>query len=166
MKQAKRYISAILLTVIMLFGTTGCTSKSSQINDTLSEFEYACQNLDVNAILKCIDPDISNPIRLGLAIFSTIADADYEDIVDGLFDNISSLEFDFDFNAKEFLRTISITDTEVKAKKNTAVVTCKAGFELAGEYFDKYAEIDMIKKDEKWYISSLDFLMTADMFEE
>ena len=125
MKKIRNSIVIFAVVALAIFGLTGCTSKSDQIKDTLSEFEYACRNLDVNAMLKCIDPDVSDPIRFGLAVFSTFTDADYEDLVDGLFENVSSAEFGANFTAEEFLSTISITDMKVKAKKNTATVTCK-----------------------------------------
>lgn len=156
MKKVFRYLVTIILIVIMTMGITGCASKASKIKDTLSEFEYAARNLDVNAMLKCIDPDISDPIRFGLAVFSTITDADYEDLVDGLFDNLGVSEFGSSFNAEEFLSTISVSDAKLKIKKHTAVVTCKINFELAGQKFSRDASIEMIEKNDKWYIHSFD----------
>lgn len=156
MKKVLRYLVTIVLIVTMTMEMTGCTSKASQIKDTLSEFEYAARNLDVNAMLKCIDPDISDPIRLGLALVSTFSDADYEDLVDGLFDNLGASEFGSSFNAEDFLSTISVSDPKIKTKKNRAVVTCKLSFELAGEQFTRDATIEMIEKDDKWYIASFD----------
>ena len=156
MKKALRYLVVIMLVVTMNFGMTGCASKASQIKDTLSEFEYACHNLDVNAMLKCIDPDISDPIRLGLALVSTFTDADYEDLVDGLFNNIGDSEFGSSFDAEDFLNTISVSDAKLKTKKHRATVTCKINFELAGEQFKRDATIEMIEKDDKWYIYRFD----------
>jgi hypothetical protein len=156
MKKVLCYLITILLIGTMTMGITGCTSKASEIKDTLSEFEYACRDLDVNAMLKCIDPDIADPIRLGLALVSTFTDADYEDLVDGLFDNIGTSEFGSSFNAEDFLSTISVSDAKLKIKKQNATVTCKINFELAGEQFKRDATIKMIKKDDKWYICSFD----------
>ena len=156
MKKVLHYMVTIMLIVTMTMGMTGCTSKASQIKDTLSEFEYAARNLDVNAMLKCIDPDISDPIRLGLAVFSTFTDADYEDFVDGLFDNLGASEFESSYTAEDFLSTITISDAKLKTKKHTAVVNCKINFELAGEQFSRDASIEMIEKNDKWYIYSFD----------
>lgn len=156
MKKVLRYLVTIMLIVTMTIGMTGCTSNASQIKDTLSEFEYAARNLDVNAMLKCIDPDVSDPIRLGLALVSTFSDADYEDLVDGLFDNLGASEFGSSFNAEDFLSTISVSDAKLKTKKHRGVVTCKINFELAGEQFTRDATIEMIEKDDKWYIASFD----------
>lgn len=156
MKRIVRCFVSIILIVTMAFGMTGCVSKTSQIKDTLSEFEYACRNLDVNAMLKCIDPDISDPIRLGLALVSTFTDADYEDLVDSLFDNIGASEFGSSFDAEDFLSTISVSDAKLKTKRHSATVTCKVNFELAGEQFKRDATIEMVEKDDKWYIYSFD----------
>ena len=35
---------------------------------------------------------------------------------------------------------------------------CKISFELAGEQFERDATIEMIEKDDKWYIYSFDML--------
>lgn len=158
MKKVLSYLVIIMLIVTMTFGITGCASKASQIKDTLSEFEYSCRNLDVNAMLKCIDPDISDPIRLGLALVSTFTDTDYEDLVEDLFDNIRTSEFGTKFDAEDFLSTISVSDSKLKTKKHRATVTCKISFELAGEQFERDATIEMIEKDDKWYIYSFDML--------
>lgn len=156
MKRIVLYLTMLFLIVTMTLGMTGCNSKASQIKDTLSEFEYACRNLDVDAMLDCIDPDVSDPIRLGIALFGTVADMDYEEVVEGLFGNIGRGEFDSSYEAEDFLDTITVSDVKVKAQKDTAVVTCKISFELAGEAFNRDTTIDMVRKNDKWYIADFD----------
>ena len=60
----------LLLSIIMLLSMSGCTSDKSQIKDALSEFEYSCQNLDVDAMLACIDRILQ--IRFDLELLSTV----------------------------------------------------------------------------------------------
>lgn len=152
MRKMTQKIVAIILSIVLICSLTGCSSKS-QIKDTLNEFEYACQNLDISAMLRCIDPVISDPIRLGMALLSGTTGIDYEDLVDVLFANIKSLGIGGNFDPKVFLNTLSLSKEKIKVKKNKATVNCLLGFEIAGEHFDKPVTIDMIKDDDNWYIA-------------
>ncbi len=156
MRKIMGHLWILSLVVAVTFGMTGCTSKASQIQDTLSEFEYSCRNSDVNVILNCIDPDVADPIRIAIALFSTMTGEDYENIVDGLFDHLEGEPFGASFDAKRFLSTISFSDEKLKTKKNTAKVTCKMNFEVAGVQFTRDTVIDMVKLDGKWYIAGFD----------
>lgn len=153
-----RELIAVLLIVIMVFCMMGCSSDKSQIKDTLSEFENSCRNLDVDGMLDCIDPDVSDPIRLGMAVLSNITGTDYESIIACIFSNISESGLGDDFNPQEFLSTIGVSDAKLKINNNTATVTCELSFEVAGEKFERDAAIDMVKKDDKWYIAGFDML--------
>jgi len=158
MNKMNRFVALLLAACLCLSCLTGCESKSSKIKDTLSEFEYACQNLDVDAILDCIDPDIADPIRFAVALYSGATGQDYEDFLDSVFDDLVAGVFGIDFDPYDFLSTISFTDIKVKTKKDYATVTCELNFEIAGEQFKRDATIYMIENDENWYVASIDVL--------
>lgn len=136
---------------------TGCATKGSKIKDTLTEFQYACQNLDLNAMLNCIDPDIADPIRLGLIVYGAVTEQDYEDVVDSLFDSVlGDLRYEIQ-DSEGFLQTMTVTDTKLKAKRHTAVVTCTLNFEISGQEFHRRCKINMVEREKKWYISGFSF---------
>lgn len=155
MRKYTRFI-AVLLTAALLLCMSACATKASKIKDTLSEFEYACRTLDVDAILDCIDPGVGDPIRLGLAILSSAAGEDYEDVTDGILEEIVYVLFGEDFDPDEFLSTLSVTDAKVETTETGAIVTCMINFEIAGERFEQYSTIVMLEQNDKWYIASID----------
>ena len=151
MKLGKRWVAA-MLAVCMLLPLTACKTNVSQIKDTLTEFEYACHNLDLKAMLKCIDPEISDPIRLALSAFGAVTGKDTDDLLDMAVESV----FGADYDPEEFLSRISVTDPKLKIKKKNATVDCKIGFELGGDTFEKGAVIRLRKVEDKWYISGIE----------
>lgn len=151
MKPVKRWIAA-LLAVCMLLSLTACKTNTLQIKDTLTEFEYACHNLDLKAMLKCIDPDISDTIRLGLSAVGALTGKDTDDLLDMAVEAV----FGADYDPEEFLSRITVTEPKVKIKKKNATVDCKIGFELGGDTFQKGAIIRMRKVEDQWYISGIE----------
>ena len=152
MKKAKQLISALLAAAIMMT-LCSCTTNASEIEDTLSEFEYACHNLDIHAMLNCIDPDVAEPIKFSISAYSALTGQDSEDVLDELVEAV----FETDFEPDEFLSHITITDPKIKVQKNKATVTCIINFEIGGDTYHKDTIINMIKTDDKWYISGFEF---------
>lgn len=155
MKRMQRIIAVLLVALVLVLSMSGC-GKSSKIKDTIREFEYACQNLDLDAILDTIDPYVADPIRLALALYSGVAGEDYEDMLEDVVDSLIGAAFGDRYDPKEFLDTIRITDIKVKTKGSTATVTCELNFEIAGEQFRRDATIYMVEEDDAWYISGID----------
>lgn len=151
MKLGKRWI-AVLLAVCMLLPLTACKTNASQIRDTLSEFESACHSLDLRGMLRCIDPDISEPIRLGLGAVGALTGQDTNDLLDMAVKSV----FGANYDPEEFLSRITVTDPKLKIKKKNATVDCKIGVELGGDTFQKGAVIRMRKVEDQWYISGIE----------
>lgn len=156
MKKKMKKLLVLLLSIIMLLSMSGCTSDKSQIKDALSEFEYSCQNLDVDAMLACIDPDIADPIRFGVAVYSQVQGDDYEDVMDGILECLITSQAGESVDSEAFFSTISFSDEKIEKKKAYANVACKVNFEMAGEQFTRDANIQMVKRDDKWYVVSFD----------
>ena len=148
----KRVIVVLLAMAVMVV-SSACAADVSDIGDTLTEFEYACHNLDVRAMLNCIDPDVAEPVKFTISAYSALTGQDSEDVLDEVVIAI----FGADFDPDEFLSHITITDPKIEVKKNTATVTCVVNFELSGDMYHWDAAIDMIKTDDKWYIAGFEF---------
>ncbi|KIR01531.1 hypothetical protein P261_00345 [Lachnospiraceae bacterium TWA4] len=147
----------IVLLIILSICLTGCFGKNTEeVNNSINEFEYACQNMDVRAILDSIDPDISDPIRLAFALYSGATGQDYEDFIDGIVDTIVGQVFGTTVQPRSFLSSLEISDTKCSVKKSSASVGCHINFEIAGEKFKREAIINLIKQDDKWYIVNFD----------
>lgn len=149
MKNWKR-IFAVTLVAALLLSLCACGSKG-EIKKTLSEFEYACKNLDLNAMLNCIDPTVAKPVQIGLAIYGMVTDNNVEDMLDDLVE----LVFGENYESSDFLSKLSIIDPDINRSGNTANVECKISFELSGQEFEKEATIKLVEKEDVWYISGI-----------
>lgn len=156
MKNWKRTAALILAVVLMAGILTGCTNEKSAILNTMGEFLYACQNLDVDALLNCIDPDTADPIRLGLALYSEAVGKDYEDVTDTILQDFVYQVFGANYIPDDFLSTLDITDMKVTVEKDVAEIQCVVHFEVAGEKFARQSSVLLIKKLNKWYVAYVD----------
>ena len=145
--------SVFLVLVGMLFSLSACNGGEKEIKATLTEFEYACQTLDVKAMLNCIDPAIARPVSNGLSLIGLFTDIDSEDLVEKVFD----LLFDMDVEPSEFFSGIKFSNLKITQNGNDAVVECILAAEISGERLEFKAEIDMIQEEEHWYISNICF---------
>lgn len=156
MKKQNRMIALALAVLLLVSCLTGCSGAAGKIRNTLEEFEYACRNLDADAMLGCIDPDVADPIRMLLALYSQATDQDYEDVTDTVLENIVYGVFGTDFDPDDFLSSLAVTDAKLKVDGETAVVSCVINFEIAGEKFARNSEIYLVEVRDRWYISYID----------
>lgn len=161
MKEIKRFVAVLLAAAMMLTALTGCGGDTDEIKDTLAEFEYACQSLDLDAMLDCIDPDVAEPIQFALSVYSITTDQDVEDLLDLFVDSVFGSNASA-LDAEELLSYISITNQKVKVKKNTATVSCSLSVELDGKTYDMDLTINMTKADDRWYIAGIEFPETLE----
>lgn len=149
----KKLIMSFMLAFTLLFSSqvmAGCSGNKTEILNTIDEFEYACSNLDIKAMLKTIDPEIGDPIRLILAVVGHLNEEEYSDLIDSLFSGITDIS-DNSVKATDILKTIEITDEKVSGSK----VECKINFTIAGETFTQKAKIKLKEIEDKWYIMSI-----------
>ena len=146
-------ILTLFLVLCMLLPLSGYSGSNEEIKATLTEFQYACQNLDVKAMLNCIDSDISRPVSNGLSVLGLFLDTDAEDLVEEVFD----LLFDWEVDPYAFLSGIEFSDIKIEEDGDTAVVNCILVVEISGERLEYDSEIDMIQVDDHWYISNVRF---------
>ena len=156
MKRYTQIIALVMAALLLLTCMTGCSNAGSQIVDTLKEFEYACRNLDTDAILGCIAPDVANPIRMVLALYSEFTEQDYEDVTDTILEEIVYRVFGEGYDPDEFLYTLAITDVETEVHEDAALISCIIHFEIAGEQFERDSEIYMVEERGMWYIAYID----------
>lgn len=152
MKKMCKAAGMIMMLILMTLMLGGCTSDKSEIKDTLGRFEDACRNLDLDEMLDCIEPNVADPIRLGMAIYSGATGQEYKDFVDGTFDQLVTAVFGEDLESNDFLSSISISDAKCEVEKENAAVTCMVKFEIAGEKFERETTVYLHKKGDKWYI--------------
>lgn len=157
MKKNKRFICLIVVLMLMLQFTACGGGAKKECQNVLDEFEYACNELDVDAMLRCINPELSDPIRLGLALFTHITEKDVEDMVDEIGAVLISSMDDMNVDAEELFQSMELETTKLKVKGKNAVAYVNINFETLGVEMEKYGEFNLRKIEDAWYIESFTF---------
>lgn len=144
-------IAIMVVISTMVLSMCGCNNNKGEIENLMTEFEYSCNELDINAMLNCIDPAISDKIKLATGIASMFTDKDVDALTEELVGVLSGENF---LNANDFFSSISIETTKIDAKRETGICEAVVEYSLAGENFKKNAEFEFINTMDEWYISS------------
>ena len=154
MKKRMMRIVALALTLILMISLlTGCAK--SGVKEVIGKFEAACVAVDAEAMLDCMDPSVTKPIRSILDLFGP---DNLNGIVSDIFKVVDFINFE-GTDPEDVLATVKIepdTYTFNDAKdecKVTAVVT----YIVDGTEKSQVAIFDCIMVDEVWYIASADF---------
>ena len=145
-----RVIAIIVMIFVFSFALTACGEKS-EIKKTISNFEDACQNADVESALDCFSPTTASTIRMGLALVGV------NDINEQFAELLEVVGF-IDFSGgsiSEVLESINIKPKEFdfNEKKTSCTVTGLLQYEVGGTKKEAEIKIKLKKDDEKWYIS-------------
>lgn len=161
MQKKKNILLAIVLFTVLLFGCGGTRDKS-KCKNVLKEFEFACNNLDTDAILTSIHPNIADPIKLGIVTVKSFSgdstDAILEKILDGISGGIESMGSNL--NIRDVLSTFSIGPKKISIHNKYAEVKCTVSFQIQGISFERLAIFYMEKYNKKWYVSSFEILLS------
>lgn len=144
-------IVIVMLIATMVLSLCGCSNDKSEIENLMTEFEYSCNELDIDAMLNCIDPAISDKIKLATGIASMFTDKDSDELTEEL---VGVLTGDDSLNADDFFSSIKVETTDIKTKKETGTANAIVEYSIAGETFKKEAIFNYVYNMDKWYISS------------
>lgn len=155
----KRIIGLMLIVVMITACLTGCGKKEQEECEiVLDEFEYACNELDLDAILRCINPEVSDPIRIGLAFVTNWTYMDTEDMVDKVATALTGTLDEINLDTTELFQSMELETKEFAAENGRAAVLSEITFETMGVEMEKYVIFDLIQLDEKWYIDGFEFV--------
>ena len=155
MKKHIAQLTALCLVMILLVGSlTGCNGSKKDVENLMTEFQYSCNTLDIDAMLNCIDPSVSDPIKLGLGLYGMFAQKDKDQILDEI---ASALSGNSDMNGNDFFSSIKIDVQKVDVKGKDAQVETVLQYKLLGENFKRDASFSCIQNAGKSYISSFNF---------
>ena len=147
-------VLAMAVCLIMILSLMGCGAKDKQeCANVLDEFQYACNEKDVEAILRCIEPETSSNIRLALAFVGSFADMEEEELLEEIENYlIGSTE---DVDAKELFSTLEMEVTEFKADGDYAAAYVNMSFEVMEVEMERQGVFYLTKIDDIWYIENL-----------
>lgn len=156
MKSVKSLLLVLVIacTSVML---CGCGDKSN-VKGVIRDFETACNSLDIDAMLDCLNPDIADAVNATLGFVGIFTDKDTETMLDSISKTLLGATEEGE-GGSEFFSTLKIDVEEVIAGRNSATVDAEVSYDLNGETVEKAAEFicNYSDKDEKWYISDFSF---------
>lgn len=154
----------VIIGMMCFFGIillTGCGNKNKEeCNNIINEFEYACNELDVDAMLRCLHPDVADPIKAILSVTNMISGEETEDIVDMIASGLGEQFEENGLDSEEMFNSLDIEITDFEENEGAADVYADISFNLAGEPMERYGVFHMTQVNKQWYISSFEF--TAD----
>lgn len=152
MKKTLKTIMALMLIAVMSFSFVGCNNDKKDIENLILEFEYACNTLDFDAVLNCIDPKISDNIKLAGGLLGMFTETD----TDQMFEELSQYLLDnTDLGGgTSFFSTIKIDVEDIEIEGEEALVTARLKFNVTGEEMERVASFSCIYYTDKWYISN------------
>lgn len=155
----KRIFCLMMVLVMMTFCVTGCGKKEQkECEIVLDEFEYACNELDADAILRCINPKISDPIKIGLAFVTNWTSMDTEDMVDEIAAALVGSLDEMQLDATEMFQSMELETVDFESEDGYGALLSKVTFETMGVEVEKYVVFDMIHVDDQWYIDGFSFV--------
>ncbi len=150
MRKVFSSIVAMVLVLSMLLSLTGCGGSSKEIENLMTEFEYACNTLDFDAVLNCINPKVSDKIKIAAGLIGMFTEKDTDDMFESLAEALSS----DDIGGTDFFSSIKIKVEDIKVEDETATVSTTLTYDFNGEEIVREATFNCVYYTEKWYISS------------
>lgn len=146
---------ALTLIIALCVIICACGSQNNEIKTLTSNFENSCNKLDMNAMLDCIDPDVSGSVKKLTGLIGMFSDKD----TDELLDNFAKVLFsELPENSKEFFSSIKIKLDNVEIEEERATAYAEITYKISGEESKSNAIFEYIRIDEKWYIVNLNFM--------
>lgn len=154
MRKSLKNIIVFLLLFMIVLSMSACDNQSNEIKSLTKNFENSCNKVDMNAMLDCIDPDISESVKKLTGLIGMFSDKD----TDELLDNFAKVLFsELPENSKEFFSSIKIKLNSIEIEDDKASASAEITYEISGEENKSNANFKYICIDKKWYISDLNF---------
>lgn len=144
---------ALLLAVSMVFSFASCSGEKGEIKTLIKNYENACNDLDMEAILDCINPSIASKIELATGVLGMLTGADSDE----LFDKLSGLLSTEALGGKDFFGSLKIKVKDIEIDGDTAVVTADISYTVKDKSTQEEATIDCVRVDDVWYVGTLGF---------
>ena len=149
-------IATVLLALSLSITLCACGDKS-EIRDTIDDFEEACQELDLNDLLECIEPSTAATLRAGAGLLGNLTGQSSAELLD----SVVPFLFGENYGDSDFLNSIDIEIEDVAVNEDTATAMGTVSFLFHGKTVVKNADFRLVKqgseKDTDWYITDIDF---------
>ena len=152
----KRIISFVLIITMLSVTLTACGGAVSgderDCKKLITDFENALNDADADAILNCINPDISTPLKTALKAINTGKEKVISIIFDFLDITVTSEEGE---EVKDDVKNVEITPKEYNIEDTSGTVLCDMQIKAGKTTIDREITFKVIKKDDAWYIAGV-----------
>lgn len=146
-------LAALFLIIALSISMCACGNQNNEIKTLTKNFENSCNKLDMNAMLDCIDPEISGSVKKLTGLIGMFSDKDTDELLDSFAKVLFS---ELPENSKEFFSSIKIKLDNIEIEEDSASASAEITYEISGEDNKSNANFEYTRVDEKWYISNLD----------
>ena len=152
MKKLIKKTLCIVLSALLCWVLVGCSVHDGEIKEVISDFEEACNELDFNDMLDCINPRITGTLEFATGLLGMFTDTDTEEMLEEL----SNLIIDGESGAdrKEFFSSIKITVDKIEVEDEQAVVTAVVKYKNSGRETVREATFSCEHYADEWYINT------------
>ena len=148
-----RSCAALFLIIALSVSMCACGNQNNEIKTLTNNFENSCNKLDMNAMLDCIDPEISESVKKLTGLIGMFSGKDTDELLDSFAKVLFS---ELPENSKEFFSSIKIKLDNIEIEEDSASASAEITYEISGEDNKTNANFEYVCIDEKWYISNLD----------
>jgi len=152
----KKIISFVLILAMLSVSLTACKGEVSgderDCKKLITDFETALNDGDADAILDCINPDISTTLKKVLDTFNTGKEKIISIILDFLNISITSEQEE---EVKEDVDNIKITPQKYELEETSGTVLCNMEIKAGKTTIKRDVTFKVIKKEETWYIGGV-----------
>ena len=154
MKKTVTAVVSVLLICALALSLSGCGVKG-EIRNAVAQFQSACNALDVEAALACLDPSVSGVLKLGAGLLGSLTGQNEEEV----FGQLSNLLWqNADSFGVESFRTLKIKVGEIAANETSADAKVELTYVgLSGGETTTGATVTLNNTSEGWKISGFRF---------
>lgn len=158
-----RFCSLAIVVCLLVCSMAGCSKSkdTTAIEQRVQDFVVKCNNLDIDGILRCIDPAISEPVAIAISameVFGNFGGAEIDKYK--MFEELTNVLLDEEgLDAMEFFESIQVEIVETELDGNYAYVYSNITYAIADIKFTKEGVIYMTEQADVWYVSWLEFGM-------
>lgn len=154
-------IFAVVIALSVLMCTvTGCGSKDADvIEQRIQDFVIKCNDLDIDGILRCLDPSVSEPIALTISGIEMLAKMSGTSVdKHEMFAAISDVVLDSEgVDGMDFFKSIEVEIDHIDVEDNLAYAYSYISYVISDIKFKKEAVIYMVEQADIWYVQDLEF---------
>ena len=152
----KKRITALFMTALILLSLTACgfPSGKSDCKKLISNVEKACNDMDMSALLDCMNPEKVSVVKMVVNTIKDSANKAMEYVLDffGLTITDNGSE---EVSVDEAMKTIELKPEKFDLQDSSGTVTCKTSFKAGEKIIEKTIVFDVIKIDDTWYIDGM-----------